>query len=267
MIRTRVAAGRLHVLHRGVYSLSPAISERARQWAALLACGPRSVLSHRSAGSIWGILSYPASARAWITVPSQRETARPGIEVRRAKLLRRDVRRRDGLRVTSPPRTVVDLARLLDEELLEHVVAEASFLRLASEAELARQLDRYPNRAGNAAVRRVLGLPGGPQRTRSPGERALLRLLRANGFEGFEANARICGYDVDFLWRELAFAVELDGWDGHKSRTAFERDRLKLARLRAGGISVMPVTGRQLQRDETGVVHRLRAALAHPTRG
>jgi very-short-patch-repair endonuclease len=112
-------------------------------------------------------------------------------------------------------------------------------------------------------LRSILDLDGGPQRTRSDGERAMLRLLRSNKIYGFKANARRNGYEVDFLWSDLSFCVELDSWDAHSSRQAFERDRLKWAELDAGGVSVMPVTGRQLATDSTGVIERLLPALRH----
>ncbi len=90
----------------------------------------------------------------------------------------------------------------------------------------------------------------------------MLRLLRDRGITGFECNARICGYEVDLLWRSRNFAVEIDGYDAHSGRAAFERDRLKFARLNAHGVQVMPVTGRQIGRDPDGVLRRLLAALA-----
>ncbi len=90
----------------------------------------------------------------------------------------------------------------------------------------------------------------------------MLRLLRGAGITGFEANARIHGYEVDLLWRDLGLAVEIDGYDAHSGRVAFERDRLKLATLNAHGLTVMPVTGRQLRVDPAGVLSRLRRALA-----
>jgi very-short-patch-repair endonuclease len=112
------------------------------------------------------------------------------------------------------------------------------------------------------ALRSVLDLEGGPQRTRSKGERVMLRILRRHKVKGFEANGEICGYEVDFLWRDERFCIELDGWDAHSSRAAFERDRLKWAELQARGVSVMPITGRQAKQDEAGVVSRLLAVLA-----
>ena len=170
--------------------------------------------------------------------------------------------RRHGLRLTSPPRTILDLAARLDPDDLEHLVAEAAYRKLARESELRDQLERNPRKAGNAALRAILDLPGGAQRTRSPAERSLLRLLRRSGIEGFELNARTHGYEVDVLWRDRGFALELDGYAGHASRIAFERDRLKIATLKANGVVVMPITPRQLRDDPTAVLARLRKALA-----
>lgn len=159
------------------------------------------------------------------------------------------------MRLTSPPRTILDLAAIIDDEYeLERIVADAAYRGVASEAEISGQLERNPGKRGAARLRAVVNLPGGPQRTRSPGERAMLRLLRERGIGGFETNARVHGYEVDFFWRTQCLVVEVDGWDAHSSRKAFEDDRLKAARLQARGIGVMRVTGR-------GVIGRLLAAL------
>jgi very-short-patch-repair endonuclease len=89
----------------------------------------------------------------------------------------------------------------------------------------------------------------------------MLRRLRRAQITGYEINGTIHGYEVDVLWRELDFAVEVDGYDAHSGRVAFERDRLKIATLEARGLVVMPVTGRQLRVDEEGVFRRLLDAL------
>ncbi len=262
-IKLRLAGGRLHEIHRGVYLVGHTVAtDHGRAMAALLACGDHAVLSHRSAAAVWSLLSYLATAYACVTVPPGRSATRPRINVHRATLARRDVRHRHGMAVTSPPRTIFDLAALLDAYDLEGLVAEASYRKLASEHELRDQLTRNPRKPGVVALRAILNLPGGPQRTRSPAERRMLRLLRGAGITGFEANARIHGYEVDLLWRDLGLAVEIDGYDAHSGRVAFERDRLKLATLNAHGLTVMPVTGRQLRVDPAGVLSRLRRALA-----
>jgi len=258
----RVRRGRLHPIHAGVYLVGHAVpTEHATAMAALLACGEKAVLSHRSAASLWSLLSYPATAPAWVTVPPERSATRPRIKVSRARLEDRDIRQRHGMPLTSPPRTILDLSFSFDEYELEALVAEASYRNLASEAELRSQLERNPRKRGVARLRGVLDLPGGPRRTRSPSEREMLRLLRRSGIEGYETNAIVGSYEVDFLWRDRSLAVEVDGYDAHSGRVAFERDRLKAATLNAHGITVMPITGRQIRRDPEGVLHRLLRAL------
>ena len=154
----------------------------------------------------------------------------------------------------------MELSADLDGVLLEFVVAEANFRGLASDAELRDQVERNAGKRGVGRLVRVLDLPGGPRRTRSGGERRLLRALREHDIDGYEVNARINGYKVDFLWRDLGFVLELDGWDGPSGSVAFERDRLKIATLEAAGLTVMPVTGRQLRDDLDGVLSRLTRA-------
>jgi very-short-patch-repair endonuclease len=261
-IEWRIHTGRLHETHRGIYLVGHAVPPPlALEQAALLACGEAAVLSHRSAAHLWNLLRYPASAPVWVTVPPGRNATRSKINVRRAHVPRGDIRKRHELRLTSPPRTVLDLSLPLDEGELESVVAEAEFKSLASYAELKAQLEGNEGKRGVAKLRHILDLPGGPKRTRSRGERAMLRLLRRAGITGFETNARTHGYEVDFLWRDLGIVVELDGWDGHSGRVAFERDRLRVARLVAHGLTVVPVTGRQLRDDPSGVVARLARTL------
>ena len=266
-IKVRLRNGRLHEIHRGVYLVGHTVPPPlAVEQAALLAFGNEALLSHRSAANLWDLLPYPASAKAWVTVPPERGATRPGIHIARAEVPARDVRRRHGLLLTSPPRTIMDLARLLDEETLERVVAEASYRRLASEAELEAQVEGNQGKRGVAKLRRVLDLPGGPRRTRSPAERAMLRLLRRAGITGYEVNARVHGYEVDLLWPAERLAVEIDGWDAHSGRVAFERDRLKVATLAANGTRVVPITGRQIRDDPVGVVRRLGRALTEATK-
>ena len=89
----------------------------------------------------------------------------------------------------------------------------------------------------------------------------MLRLLRKAGITGYDANARVHGYEVDLYWPEARLVVEVDGYDAHSGRASFERDRLEHATLNAGGVTVMPVTGRQVDQDPVGVVERLLRAL------
>jgi very-short-patch-repair endonuclease len=267
-VRLRLERGRLHELHRGVYLAGHEVPPpHALEMAALLACGPRAVLSHRTAAALWGLLPHLPAAHVCVTVPPRRTIERPRITIHRSHLERRDICRRYGLALTSPPRTILDLAAELGREVLERVVAEANYRRLARESELPDQLERNPDKRGAASLRRILDLAGGPRRTRSPAELRMLRLLRHAGITGYETNARIHGFEVHLLWRELSFAVEIDGYAAHSGRIAFERGRLKLATLEAKGVRVMPVTPRQIGEDPEGVLARLLDGLAlagHP---
>lgn len=206
-------------------------------------------------------MPYPAKELVRITIPLGQTRNRPGLHIYRSNLHRRDIRHHHGLTLTSPPRTILDLAYELNAEDLEQLVAEAHYRHLASEAELRDQLSRNPHRPGVANLRRVLDLPGGAKRTRSPGERWMVGLLRRAGITGFETNARIHGYEVDFLWRAERFVIETDGYEGHSGRAAFERDRLKISSLIAKGLTVMPVTGRQVREDPDAVLSRVLSAL------
>jgi very-short-patch-repair endonuclease len=258
----RLTLGRLHELHRGVYLVGHvATPQYAQEMAALLAFRLEAVLSHRSAAALWQLLPYPATTPVWVTIAPERSAERPNIKTFRATLDRKDIRHRHRMALTSPPRTILDLAAQLGDETLERVVSEAAFHSLATESELHVQLKRNPHKRGNARLRRILDLPGGPKRTRSPAEVQMLRLLRRAGITGFETNARIRGYEVDFLWRELNLVVEVDGYDAHSGRWAFERDRVKIAHLQAHGLDVIPVTPRRLRDDPDGFVALLLGAL------
>jgi very-short-patch-repair endonuclease len=262
-IAWRLRTGRLHEIHRGVCLVGhEARPPHAHEMAALLAYDGEAVLSHRSAAALWGLLSYPATAPVWVTIRPERNATRPRIRALRARLEPSDIRSREGLPLTGPPRTILDMACLLPGDELESLVAEASYRRLAREGELREQLGRNPRKPGGPNLRAILDSPGGARRTRSPAERLMLRMLRASGITGYGTNARIHGYEVDFLWGELGFAVEIDGYEAHSGRAAFERDRLKIATLEAHGVSVMPITGRQLRADPEGTLSRLRWALA-----
>jgi very-short-patch-repair endonuclease len=261
-IGERLRNGRLRELHRGVYLVGHAIPPPyALESAAILVCRGRATLAEDSAAALWGLIAYPPPGDVCLVVPPGLTPTRSGLRVRRARLEPCDIRRREGLPLTSPPRTVLDLAATLDEAALEALVAEAHYRQLAREPELRSQLARHPHKPGVRRLARILDIPGGPQRTRSDGERAMLRLLREAGITGFECNARIHGYEVDFLWRERNLVLEIDGWDGHSGRIAFERDRLKAATLTASGVNVMPITGRQIRDDPDGVLARVGSAL------
>ncbi len=141
-------------------------------------CSPvatKLTLGCRSALSIWKLRTYSALARPWVIVPPGRRIERPGIVVTRAPLPSCDVRTKHGMRIASPPRAILDFAAIASDEYeLESLVADGHFRRLAREHELRDQIERNPGRPGVPLLRQVLDVDGGPQRTRSDGERWLL---------------------------------------------------------------------------------------------
>ena len=142
-IDRRVQGGRLHILHRGVYSVGHrVVGVVGRQWAAVLACGPEAALSHGSAGAAWNIR---ASAAGTIDVTvRQSGRARKGIRVHRISALQADeVTELNGLAITTPARTLLDLAAGgLSGRQLEAAVDRAELLRLLDFGDLERLLAR-----------------------------------------------------------------------------------------------------------------------------
>ncbi len=250
-ITRRVADGRLHRLHRGVFLLGPLIGPWTKEMAAVLACGEIAVLSHRSAAALWRI------RRAWlgppeVTVCEGGSRGRPGLRVyRTTRLDPRETRRRDGVPVTSPARTLLDLASVLPEPDVARAVEEAQVLRLVTPRELAHIAGR--GRPGSAALRAVLNLQHEPSLTRSEAEIAFLELVRNAGLPDPETNVNVLGHEVDFLWREQKLIVEVDGFAYHSSRQAFERDRRRDARLQAAGFRVIRFTYLQIVKEPSSI--------------
>jgi very-short-patch-repair endonuclease len=262
-IRHRVARGRLHRLHRGVYLVGhPLPPPLALEAAAVLACGPGAVLSHRSAASLWGL--HPAAGGpVEVTTPARGRRGGAGLRVHRVRALNpRDVRRRFGLPLTAPARTLLDLAELIDPDALRRAVEEGQLRGLTRPAELRALLDRSPGRRGAGALAAVLAADAAPALTRSQAEERLLALLRAAELPPTAVNARLGGHEVDLLWAAQRLVVEVDGFAYHGGRAAFERDRLRDAELQAAGYRVVRVTWRQLVERPEALIARLAQALA-----
>ena len=132
-----IKAGRLIRVHRGVYAVGHVPpSPQARAMAAVLACGPGAVLSHRSAGALWGLIRHRAPVD--VTAPANR--AHRGIALHRSQLAETDITRHYGIPITSPARTLADLAHILDPAALTRAVNDARLRHLASLDDIADQL-------------------------------------------------------------------------------------------------------------------------------
>ena len=228
----------------------------------MLACGRGAVISHRTAASWWQLLPYPAEQRPVdITVVGRHPGRRAGIAVHRVACLnRRDFWIRDSIPITTPARTLLDLAASVSPDELDRAFAEAQVLRLVNARRLEDQIERNPGRRGLRALRRLIA--AGPALTRSEAERRFLRLVRNAGLAEPQANVKLGDYEVDFLWADKRLVVEVDGFAAHHTRRAFERDRDRDASLAAAGYAVVRVTWRQLIDRPQAVVARVAAALA-----
>lgn len=263
-IEYRVATRRFRPLHRGVYLVGGVRTPRTREMAAILACGPGTWLSHRSAAGLWGIIRLPDSPTpSEVTVVGSRKVRRPGIRTHRVAALDDDeVDRVDGIPVTSVSRTLLDLAAVAPGRELERALARARRRDLASRDEVRSLLDRHAARRGSRALRALLEDESRRAVTRSEAEERFLDLCRRARLPAPDVNAALAGYEVDFLWRSRRVAVEVDGFAFHSSKEAFERDRVRDASLSARGVMVIRVTWRQVTEEPEALLARLAQALA-----
>lgn len=260
-VEHRVAIGRLYRRHNGVYLLEPPgqASRLTLLTAAVAACGPDALLSHRSAAELWGMLP-PHSGDIDVTVTGRNPGARPGVRRHRTRTLEpRDIRHRQRIPVTSPARTIVDNARDPD---LEALLAAAIAAQLVRSRQIEQAIARCPTRPGVARLSAILRQDGGPRLTRSWGERRILALIRKAGLPVPETNVPLHGYNVDALWRDQRLVVEVDGYEFHGGRAAFEADRARDATHVAAGYRVIRFTAIQLRDEPLVVIARLAAALA-----
>jgi hypothetical protein len=251
-IDLRLDRARLVPVYRGVYSVGhPPLSAEARWMAAVLAAGPGAVLSHRSAAALWGILP-PARSRPSVT-RALHSRPRIGLEIHRSRIPSDEVAECRGIPVTSVPRTLLDLAAVLDRRQLERAVNEAEVMRLLGARSLADLLARYPRRHGVAAVRELLAERAPAQFTRSELEARFQTFLADVGLPRPQLNAAVEAgdrrFECDCVWRSHLVIAELDGRAFHATAAAFERDRERDRILESWGWRVVRVTWRQLQRD------------------
>jgi very-short-patch-repair endonuclease len=263
-IDARVKAGRLYPLYRGVYLVGhPLVPPFAREMGAVLACGDGAVVSHLSAAHLWALLPYPARHRRIdVTVPGRDSRGGEGIRAHRVKRLHpRDTRTCRRIPVTTPARTILDLAGSELPRVFEQALAEAERRKLVTRRHLEAVLERNGRRAGAPLLRAALASDAAPPWTRSEAEERFLALVRSAGLPPPEVNVRLGPYEVDFLWRAERLIVEVDSFGFHSSRAAFESDRLRDAELQANGLRVVRVTWRQLAGEPEEMLGRLARAL------
>ena len=216
--------------------------------AAVLACGPGAVLSHRDAAQLWE-LRQSQSGLIDVTVPSQNgRIRRRGVRVHRSgRIGAGEVTVRHGIPVTTVARTLLDLADVLPRQALRRAVTEAEFTGRFDLTALIAVVESNPGRR----TRKLSDAAGGGRlhRTRSPLEERFLGLLERHGVEEPRSGVWIEGYEVDFVWTRVGLVVELDGAAAHGTREAVHRDRKRDRVLWRAGYRTMRLTSDALDAE------------------
>lgn len=248
-------------MHRGVYLLGhAALTPVGELLAAAFAGGTEALVSNSSAAYALGILPRPEGPPS-VTVPGSRRS-REGLRFHQGSVATVDIGHVGLVPLTSPIRTLVDLAAETDLRTLERALDEARIRRLVREEELQQAAAEYPGHHGLGPLGTLLARQAGPDFSRSEAERRLLGLVREAGLPGPRRNIRVAGWEVDFLWPAERLIVELDGYRFHAGRSAFERDRRKTAELEDAGYSVLRLSWRQVVEQQAWTVARIAERIA-----
>lgn len=266
-VRRRVADGRLKRVHRGVYAVGPL--DRKGYWmAAVLACGEGALLSHRNAAALWNLRQCNRTAID-VVVPGARRRRRPRIAVHSAGEIHPDDRAEvDGIAVTSVARTLLDLAEVVPAEPLRRAYEAAERHGLLDMHQVHELIARSNGRRGLPALLALLDYdPREAVESKSDLESRFLDLVREAGLPLPQLNVLVEGFLVDAYWPQARLVVELQSWEHHGHRSAFERDNAKLARLQVAGYYVLPLTDRQLRFEDEWVAASVREALERAAGG
>jgi len=265
-IQHRLETGRLHRLHLGVYAVGHQVVSKAGWWmAAVLASGPDVLLSHRTAAALWGIRGYSGGA-IHVTVP-RKSTSSKRIRRHLSHVPPDERSAKEGIPVTSVHRTIFDLAATASVDEMIAMIKEAEYLNLWDRLSLWDLLDRYPTKRGSrnlrSSLKRITEEPAG--RKRSKLEERFAPFLRRHNLPLPRFNDWIllegkC-YRADCHWPKRRLIVELDGWEGHSSRSAFQDDRARDRALKVAGYSVIHLTWAQLGSEPEAIASDLRRML------
>ena len=264
LVEKRIENGWLRAVHRNVYAVGHSrLTHRSYWWAGILAYAPGSVLSHQSAAVAWG---YRRRQRGpvHVTAPGGRQGVerRRGIWIRRCKLVPEDCTEHDGYALTTVARTLFDLAEAVDFATLQGAAEEADRRKLLQLAELEAVCERGRGRRALRPVRRLIEELRVPDEGRSPLEIRFPAFVREHRLPRPLQNAHVLGHEVDALWPEAKLVVELDSWEHHGHRAAFERDRARDPKLMIAGYRTIRITHRRLDREPEQLAAEIRQLLS-----
>ena len=226
---------------------------------AAVAIGPQVWISHQTAGCLWALPGVSDEAIHVVTSLG-RVVRLPGVQGHRSgALFTADLTTRHGIRVTTPARTLVDLSAHVSVQQLGRAVDDALRRRILTLPAPDRCVARLPGAPGRrpAAVHQLLAerVPG-----YDPGdsdlETRVLRLMVGAGFPPpvqqyrVGVGGRTCKIDLAYPARRLA--IELDGWEFHRTRTAFDDDRTRANLLVAHGWTLVRFTSRSTDDEIVG---------------
>jgi very-short-patch-repair endonuclease len=259
-----VRACRVVVLRRGLYQIGPQPAERAAETAAVLACGPYGTVSHTSAAAFHGLLDATrARPTVEVTVPRDKRRRIEGVRIHRMRdVFTDEVMVLDGIPVTTPARTLLDIAESMTSREVEQALASAYRKGLVRREEMRTLVDRHPRHRGAPMLRRLLDAEGDPAFTRSRAEEKLLEIVRGGRLPRPELNVQLLGHEVDFLWREARVVAEVVGYAFHSSMGSFAADRRRDAELAAAGYRILRFTWADVTEGRLATVVRLAQASA-----
>jgi very-short-patch-repair endonuclease len=264
-IKHRIARGRLHPVRRGIYAVGrPELTPQGRWMAAVLACGGRgaAALSHSSAAALFKIGVERASGIEVLTISPVR--IRPaGIKVHRRPALRDGWWGLfDGIPVTSPVQTLIDLVTRHEKARMERAMNEADKLGLVRTDDLREALDLHPGEPGVARLRLIIDIATF-RYTRTELERAFLPLARRAELPVPQTSVYVNDYEVDFWFPDLGLVVETDGLTYHRTPAEQKVDRERDQAHTAAGLTPLRFTHGQIKYEADHVIRTLRATATH----
>ena len=266
-INKRARNGRLHRVHRNVFSLSAFLTSRGHARAAVLACGDRAVLSHRSSAHVHGLFRVgPQRIEVTVPSPSGGRAKRPGITVHRCAITDREVTTDGPIPLTSLARSLLDLAEVVPQRILIAAIDRAEDLRILDLRDVRAVLAINPHRHGAAKLTSAIAEYAQEPVLRSILERDFLALCKRYDLPTPHANRSLGPYEADFHWPEHRLIVETDGRAHHQRRRQSTKDRVRDAELLAQGWRTVRFTYAQVTHEATWVAGILRRALTRAAR-
>jgi very-short-patch-repair endonuclease len=267
-IEHRVARRRLHLVMRGVYAVGwPKLTPKRRWMAAVLASGEGALLSHCSAAALWEI-GTERQGTVDVSVMRRAELKRRGLRVRGRPSLSADrITLHDGIPVTTPVQTLIDLSTVLATLGVERAVNEADKRDLIDPETLRGELDHYVGEPGVKALCGILD-----KRTFRLSDSDLEVLFRPIAMEAGLSlpltKEIVNGFEVDFFFPDLGLVIETDGLRYHRTPSTQARDARRDRAHTLAGMTPLRFTHYEIKHESTRVrseLHRIAATLTRPS--